>query len=446
MAGKCLPPPSVKNVACTCILLLLVYQIQAAGLWRENLNDKVWCTLRSCLGQNSEPFVQNDNDIRLKDVDLIQIKVKRSVEEFTDWVALQYGYWSLGSALIGAFLVLNRFVTVAYLLGVLVGFALFCGIITFCWRRDADLVSRMRRRLLNLGLFTVLLIVATVPILLHNWRSIEGYYVVGHAVGEEKYVRAAVLGIKDLQGHLSFYPKSIIQDHLGKIFLQASAIAIVCGILTRLSRRRWPGEPVIQRNETLFLQMIFLVGAILGPLVVLTADISKSAVVGGIVGGPTALLVVAVTASVASRPGQREPVLVRRLFAAGAVAVFGFGLYNQLSQASRHWPAYAPRDDLKQLDELDKSLVDLASEYGWSHPGVSYDVITGWLNAGPPTISAFEQSRKLIEFQPMIGNGVLGVDRAQAMSLLEQSDFAIFTTLPKKGVYPFYQRIAKYCG
>ena len=50
----------------------------------------------------------------------------------------------------------------------------------------------------------------------------------------------------------------------------------------------------------------------------------------------------------------------------------------------------------------------------------------------------------MIEFQPMLGNGVLGVDRAKAMSLLEQSDFAIFTTLPKKGIYPFYQRIAVY--
>jgi len=135
---------------------------------------------------------------------------------------------------------------------------------------------------------------------------------------------------------------------------------------------------------------------------------------------------------------------VSRLFAGCAIAVFAFGLYNQLNQASRHWPAYAHREGLKQLDELDKTLVDLASDYGWSRPGISYDVITGWLNAGPPTISAFEQSRKLIEFQPTLGNGVLGVDRAQAMSLLQQSDFAIFTTLPKKGIYPFYQRIAAY--
>ncbi len=356
-------------------------------------------------------------------------------------------YWSLGCALIGAFLVLNRFVTVAYLLGVSAGFALFCGIIALFWRRDADLVSRMRRRLLNLGLSTALLMVVTVPILLHNWRAIEGYYVVGHAVGEEKYVRAAVAGHQRSAGtSRHFIPNRSSRIIWGRIFLRASAIAIACGLASRLVRRNSREEPAVGRDETFLLQIIFLVGSILGPLLVLTADISKSAVVGGIVGGPTALLVVAVTAFVASRPGQREPILVRRLFAACAVAVFAFGLYNQLSQASRHWPAYAHRDDLKQLDELDKNLVDLANEYGWSHPGVSYDVITGWLNAGPPTISAFEQSRRLIEFQPMLGNGVLGVDRAQAMSLLKQSDFAIFTTLPKKGIYPFYQRISEYWG
>ena len=44
----------------------------------------------------------------------------------------------------------------------------------------------------------------------------------------------------------------------------------------------------------------------------------------------------------------------------------------------------------------------------------------------------------------MLGNGVLGVDRAEAMSLIKHSDFAIFTTLPKAGIYPFYRHIAEY--
>jgi hypothetical protein len=353
-------------------------------------------------------------------------------------------YWSLGCGVIGAFLVLNRFVTVTYLFGVSAGFALICGTVILFSHKDADLVSRMRQRLFNLGLSTVVLSIVTVPILILNWRAIHGYYVVNHVVGEERYVRAALLGINDLQGHLSYYPNSIIQDHLGEMFLWASAIAIGCALAARLLGGKSWEEMANRRDETLLLRILFLMGAILGPLVVLTADVSKSAVVGGIVGVPVAMLVVAAMAAVAPKPSRRESFLVHRLLVVAAVAVFALGLFNQLTQASRHWPAYAHRDDLKHLEELDKTLVDLANEYGWSHPGVSYDVITGWLNAGPPTISAFEQSRNLIEFQPMLGNGVLGVDRAKAIGLLKQSDFAIFTTLPKVGIYPFYRHIAEY--
>ena len=91
-------------------------------------------------------------------------------------------------------------------------------------------------------------------------------------------------------------------------------------------------KPTTRRDETFSLQIIFLVGTILGPLIVLTADISKSAVVGGIVGVPAALLVVAVAAASASDPSAGEPFWVRRLWAACAVAAFTFGLYNQLDQ------------------------------------------------------------------------------------------------------------------
>ena len=150
-------------------------------------------------------------------------------------------YWSLGSGLIGAFLVLNRFVTFTYLVGVSAGFALVCGIVDF-------LASGRRSRspgcgdVINLGLSTALL---------SYWMcrscSITGERSMAitssiDAVGEEKYVRAALLGINDLQGHLSFYPNSIIQDHLGRIFFRASAIAIGCALATLLLRAQIPGR------------------------------------------------------------------------------------------------------------------------------------------------------------------------------------------------------------
>jgi hypothetical protein len=355
-------------------------------------------------------------------------------------------YWSIGCGLIGAFLVLNRFVTVTYLLGVSVGFAVACGIIAIFWRSDPELASRMRCRFRHLGLSTGVLIIVVVPILIHNWDAIHGYYVVGHVVGEEKFIRAAELGIKDLAGHLSFYPKSVVQDHLGKIFFWGSAVAVACGLAARLLAR-WenvPAKPPPRRDEEFLLQFTFLLGALLCPIVVLTLDIAKSAVVGSIVGGPAALLVVATMAAAAPKPCKLHPSHGGRLLVACALVIFVLGLFNQFSHASRHWPAHAQRNDLKRLDQLNKCLIDLAKEYEWSSPWISYDVISGWLNAGSPTISAFEKSHELIEFHPMLGNGVMGVDREEAILLLEQTDFLILTTLPKAGTLPFDRRIAEY--
>jgi hypothetical protein len=49
--------------------------------------------------------------------------------------------------------------------------------------------------------------------------------------------------------------------------------------------RTFDAQGASRRDETLHLQIIFLLGAILGPIVVLTLDIAKSAVASG-TGGP----------------------------------------------------------------------------------------------------------------------------------------------------------------
>ena len=83
--------------------------------------------------------------------------------------------------------------------------------------------------------------------------------------------------------------------------------------------------------------------------------------------------------------------------------------------------------------------------YGYAVAGLfSFDVISGWLNAGTITTSGYEQSGELIEFHPMLGNGIMGVGASDAVSLLANSDFLILTTLQKEGVFPFYRRIAQY--
>jgi hypothetical protein len=348
--------------------------------------------------------------------------------------------------LIGALLVLTRFLTVVYLLGVCAGVAGILAAVGILWRSNANFPRWIWNRFSNLSLSVGLVGVIVAPILVLNSAAIHDYYVIGHAVGEEKNIRAKEAGLTNLTDHLLYYPKSIVLEHLGATFFYAAVIAIAGASASRLAtgRNNVERNPASRRDETFFLETSFLIGTILGPIIVLTADTSKSMVVGGITGVPAALLLLAVTARVAVPPRDFARSAAQRLIVACSLLVFALGLFNQLGHASRHLTEYVERRDLERLKELDNWLVDYAGKHDWRNPAISFDVISGWLNASAITASGYEQSRQLIEFHPMLGNGIMGVGEPDAVAGLAKSDIAILTTLPKVGVYPFYQHIAQY--
>jgi hypothetical protein len=354
--------------------------------------------------------------------------------------------WAIGCGLIGAFLVLNRFLTVVYLLGVGAGFAGVCVAVGFLQRANVDLASRMRQRLYHLGLSTVLLAIIVVPILIINRVAIHDYYFIGHAVGPEKNIRAQDAGLTNLTEHLSYYPRSILFDHWSNTFYRAAVIAFAGAFVSRLVGRRDRVErnDASQHVETFPLEIIFLVAAILVPVVVLTTDIAKSPVVGGITGVPAALLLLALAAQVAVLPRGSEISPAQKLMFLSLLLVFALGLFNQFGHANRHLHDYTQRRDLQRLAEMDKSLADYAGKHGWRNPTISFDVISEWFIAGTITTTGYEQTNELIEFRPMLGNSIMGIAKSDAISLLAHSDLFILTTLQKVGVYPFYEQLAQY--
>jgi hypothetical protein len=348
--------------------------------------------------------------------------------------------WAIGCGLLGAFLVLHRFLTIIYLLGVCIGFAVACIIIRIFAGGDADLVKRLRQSLCNVLLSGGILVLVVSPILLINWKAIFAYYV----INTSGWAKQA--GISDLAGHLFYYPNSILNDHWGPTFLWASALAIAVGLLARLlgPPRTVELQEGSRRNEMFLLQIIFLLGAVLGPMVVLTVYVTKTPVAGGIVGVPAALLVVAISAAATAKLRELESSPVLKSIAAFSFLIFAVGLFTQFDHASRHLAEYGRRRDLKQLAELDKWLVQYASEHNWRNPRISFDVISDLFNSGAITASGFEQTGELVEFNPMLGSTIMGVDRRDALSLLADSDFVILTTLEKRGFFPFYQRVSQY--
>jgi hypothetical protein len=378
--------------------------------------------------------------------------------------------WAIACGLIGAFLVLQRFLTFVYLVGISAGFAAFCIAVGFLWRADKDLVQRIWKRLSNLAISVGVLAVLVAPFFIRNWESIYNYYGIGHGVSIEKDVYARELGIGSLTDHLLFYPKSILQDHWGLIFLLGAIIAVVSSLIARfLDRRKTPNSNAVSRQEeTFLLQIVFLLGAILGPIVVLTIDIEKSPVVGSIVGVPAALLVVVLATRLAPVLGELKDSVGRKIVLACSLVIFAMGVANVFYHLHKHLPEYAQRRDLERLVDLNKWLVAYAGDHGWTDPAISFDVLSPWFQCGGITDTGFEESGKLVWFHVLLSNGMAAVKQPEALALLAKSDFLVLTGPPNPAVsqdalsvdgsrasiqqfpnvlfrfYPFWQSIAPY--
>jgi hypothetical protein len=359
---------------------------------------------------------------------------------FTDF------WWAIACGAIGALLVLNRFLTLVYLLVISVGFALICVIIAWSRRGDIGLVSRMRRRLFHLACSLGVVVLVVTPMLIAQRIAIYNYYIVGHAIGQEKTIRAQEAGLTSLVDHLFYYPRSIVREHWGSAFLWAAFVAVAGALFARIVSRPAKANSAFppEQSETFLLQIIFLAATILAPIIVLTSDIAKSPVVGGIVGIPSVLAMVALLAKISSLDRGKESPFAQRFFFATSLLILALSSFNQLSLANRHSMGETQRRDLERLTELDKWLVEYASQRGWSSPGLSVDVISGWFVANGISDTGFEQSHHFVAFRPLFGSGIAAVEQKEALSQLENSDFVILTTLPKAGIYPFYHQPRQY--
>ncbi|MBV9392689.1 MAG: hypothetical protein JOY96_12445 [Verrucomicrobia bacterium] len=335
--------------------------------------------------------------------------------------------WSIGCGIIAAFLVLNRFLTFIYVTGVSAGFAVLCAAAVLIYRNDTDLVQRMSRRLYNLLLSIGILAFLVMPFLILSWRKIFEYYGVGHMLGSVKDARVHQAGINNFMQSLFFYPNSLLRDQWGLTFVLATAIVLLGSLIVFLANNKARNRKPQGHDETFLLQVIFLLGAIVGPLIVLTIDTDKNSVVGGIVGVPTALLLVAVAARIAGSRSVRGAEIPRTVTAC-SVAVFVLGIVTVVDQLSRHQPEYSQRSDLTRLVELNKWLVNYASAHGWYDPRISFDVVSPWFNGYGITDTGYEETGKFIEFHPLLGSDIMGTDREGALAQLGKSDFLILTT------------------
>ena len=371
---------------------------------------------------------------------------------------------SLVVAAIGILLIYSRFFTIIYVAGVLGGL-LIAALITM-WLNPAfhqRVVATQRIR--NILVSGVSVAIVCLPRLFLSRIAIYNYYVVGQVLGEEKFVRAHELGLYTFTDHLWYYPKSILFTHIGSFALWMSAAIVLISIIAALLIDRVTLRTLLKRAHRFHFEFVALCLATMIPLAILTINIAKSPVVGGIIVVPIALALVLFCAAIwprteitmhwptwsarartfprASGRGWRIPML--SIIAAIAMAV---GLQNFISKSLNSRPP-AAQADLENITLLAKTIASYAQDNGLTLPTMSSDHIADYQNIGTVKLFSIELLHRNLDIDPRFGHGHYGIfatSRDDALRLFADSDIIVLTdpVIDRSPSYPINSKIKEY--
>jgi hypothetical protein len=347
---------------------------------------------------------------------------------------------SLIVALAGILLVYSRFFTVIYI-GVVLGALLAINFYKLL-RASTPERNAATRRVMNILLSGGLVAAVCLPRLYLSRDAIYGYYMIGHVLGEEKYIRAHELGVYSIAGHLLYYPRSILVRHVGLLaWLIAGALAG-----WSLWRDRLAASEMLGRLRPFGHEFIALGVAVLIPVAALTANVSKSPVVGGIVTVPILLAMVLFGAALWPRGAVIKLTRARAISVSAVAMAIALAAFAIRGTSSKD---VAPRADLERIAMLARSIATYAADNNLDRLSMSTDRVVDYQNVGTSKLASIELLHRSLEVDGLLGHGTYGIfatSREDALRLLAESDVIVLTdpVTDRSHPYPMNTKIKEY--
>jgi hypothetical protein len=371
---------------------------------------------------------------------------------------------------IAAHLIIMRFFVVLYFAGIMFGLLLFAGLSLrspFPARRA--IAKKRIRNIVIAGSLTALLVL---PLLFLARETIYNYYVIGHVIGVEKYIRADQFGLHGLLDHVLYYPNSL-SEHVGRLVFIAAAILSATALISAYRfDHAWPHRLSVQLHREC--AEYFALGLmIFVPIVVLTLNFHKSPLVGAIVIIPL-ILVFTLSLDAIGRhaaPPLRKDVEARwpwfqrltssppveAIWTAGSkhsakAIITTFATVALLTTFATRGLSYkdpTSQSDYAAITQLNTAIGRYVIDNKLLRPTFSIDRVVGYLNWGTLQVGNFEVLRTWIVVDPRFGTanyGIFATPREVALQLIKDSDIVVLTD-PVQGrssTLPIDRKIIEY--
>jgi hypothetical protein len=324
--------------------------------------------------------------------------------------------WAVAAGLAAAALVANRFLTSLYVAGIYAGMLVyFAAVCPWLLKR------REPAALKNAALSAAVGAALSLPAVLVSARAIYGYYVVQQGI--EKSVRDAEFSVAGVLEFWLYYPKSLLAHHVGLPLAIASVLAVTLGVVAARSRARprisWPSWCT---DAAVFLAIGFLV--ILGAL---TANITRSPVVGG-TAVPLFTWSVVLASMALFGTGTAADGRVHRAATVAAALTLVLTVGAQLVFYSSHHRFWKARDDMREIGRMYADIGRYAEDVDWPSPVVASDSQRDYLIAGAITAAHYESTGRLVPFRASLAGGnVMAPPRDVLLAQMRDADFLILT-------------------
>jgi len=340
--------------------------------------------------------------------------------------------WSIITAFLAAFFILARYLGATYVVGILF---LIGVVLTASYYLQPHKKNNFRIRLYYLLLAGFLIALFIFPALWTGRFAIYHYYVGGHFLTNEKFIRAGQLGVNDFISNLLFYPKSLLKDHLG--FELVKWILVLLGGCYLIAF--WSRDKSKNFNFKFDLTLITLLASILIPLLILTIDLSKSPVVIGIITIPIILLTVWLTYLVQQKNPDNK--LLNSFIVLMTLIIFCLGAKNftQFMLTPKHAHYY---QELREISKMYEDIGNFMQQHQQKPILYSADQTRGYIIPQVLTTLYYEKHHILLEVYPTkLSNTIYSISKEDAEEGLKNSNVFILNTgayPPMMSDYPFY--------
>lgn len=350
--------------------------------------------------------------------------------------------WSLLVGIIGALVVLTRYITILYIATIFGVLLLFFGL---QWRRSrapaarSALATRMMRLAAAAGVFVLLI----TPVLWNTRAAFIRYYVAQATA--RAALRSAELGITSRSEALMFYPRSLAGQHLGTALLTFSAISLA--IFGAYALASWRRLRALARPPDWGSYLLFVLLTLVVPLAAFTSNAAKSPIVGGVLVTPIIWVYVLLAWLTIGELGAARYGRLSLDFSYTGLACLAIliGLGTNLAQFGRATQFSQQRGDTASVISMYTDIGEYSASVGWKRLQVSTNANLEYLFPTLLQPVVYEQRGIPLAVTPVMGQQLFAIDAAQARKGLEQSDFVLMTDFApgEQHVYPFNQSMQR---